>query len=153
MICGANQVAVYRPYAYPSWKWYPSADRQNLVIRLPVGTATKPVVTRAWTPPWQPKVKVKFRGCQYTGCWICSMVISKPPSKLDFGFKDVIIFARQPRGSLLAATRKLPSALILGIFCVNVSILVCWLDKMCLGKKSFLLTVCWQHPDSLTAYW
>ena len=45
MTFGATQVAIYPPYAYPPWKWYPSADRQNLIIRLPVGTATKPVVT------------------------------------------------------------------------------------------------------------
>ena len=59
---------------------------------------------RGWTPPKQPKMKVKFRGCQHTGCWICSTVISKPPSKLYFGFKIVMIFARQPPDSLLTAS-------------------------------------------------
>ena len=39
MIFGATQVDIYPPYAYPS------AERQNLIIRLPVGIATKPVVT------------------------------------------------------------------------------------------------------------
>ena len=45
MIFGATQVAIYPSYAYPPWEWYPRADRQNSIIRLPVGTATKPVVT------------------------------------------------------------------------------------------------------------
>ena len=41
------------------------------------------------------------------------------------------------------------------ILCVNVSILVCWPEKMCLGKKCFLswqlvdsLLTAWQHSDS-----
>ena len=107
--------------------------------------------SRGWTPPWQLKTKVKFRGCQHTGCWICSAVISKPPSKLYFGFKIVMTFARQPPDSLdshLTATRKFSSVPTFGNFCVNVS-------KMCLGKKYFLswqlvdsLLTAWQHSDS-----
>ena len=117
---------------------------------------------RGWTPPWQQKTKVKFRGCQHTGCWICSVVISKPPSKLYFGFRIVMIFARQPPGtrqppamtaswqpldSHLTATRKFPSVPILGIF---VSMLVFWFvdSRKCVwAKKKNLdsLLTAWQH--------
>ena len=34
-------------------------------------------------------------------CWICSKLISKPPSKLYFGFKKLMIFARHPTASRL----------------------------------------------------
>ena len=90
-----------------------------------------------------------FWGSDKYWCYhICSTVISKPPSKLYFGFKVVTIFARQPRDSLLTATRKRSSVFVFGSSCVNVSILVCWLEKMCLGKKYFsldsLLTASWQ---------
>ena len=108
----------------------------NRIFRL---GGLKVTQIKGWTPPWQPKTKVKFRGCQHTGCWICSVVISKPPSKLYFGFKIVMIFARQPPDSLLTATwqplenfRRLTA---------------CW------QLDSFLLTACWQLVDSLTAFW
>ena len=114
---------------------------------------------RGWTPPWQPKMKVKFRGCQHTGCWICSTVISKPPSKLYVGFKIVMVFSRQPPDSLLdshlTATRKLSSVFI---FRILVFTLVFWI----VGSRKFvwaesifsldsLLTACWQ-PE-LTTFW
>ena len=35
-------------------------------------------------------------------------------------------------------------------FLCHVSILVCWLEKMCLGKRYFFS---WQRVDSLTAFW
>ena len=113
---------------------------------------------RGWTHPWQPKMKVKFRGCQHTRCWICITLISKPPSKHYFGVKIVMIFARQPRDgqppdSLLIATRKVLSVFIFGIFVVT---LVFWFvdSRKCAWEKIFswqlvdnILTA-WQHPDS-----
>ena len=102
---------------------------------------------RGWTPPKQPKMKVKFRGCQHTGCWICSTVISKPPSKLYFGFKIVMIFARQPPDSLLTASwqplENFRRLLFLGIF-VLFGLLT---RENMFGQQIFF------HPDSLLTAW
>ena len=139
-------------------RWLPEVLPKRLDIKI------------RWTPPWQPKMKVKFRGFQHTGCWMCSTVTSKPPSKLYFGFKIVMIFTRQPPNSLLTACIRISwqppdshSKTFVGSyfweFCVT---LVFWFvdsRKCVLGKKYFFswqlvdsLLTAWQHSDSQGAF-
>ena len=76
--------------------------------------------------------------------------ISKPPSKCYFGFKIVMIFARQLPDSLLTASWQLPDSrfLFLGIF-VLFGLLT---RENVFGQKcSFTLTACWQPDSMLTA--